>query len=279
MKYVIFSIDEQDDDDEVAWFITWFRQVSTQGNLVPMLGCYEGSEERSFMCLYSSFNRHVRGSAWIEWQESILLVSECNKMYARLEYLDGRDDVGLGSMHEVSEEEAKASDNWTYSPSRKIYWVAKKGNPDRVHGDPLENEPQDKRNFLYDWWFELLFFVLLLILSLFITPVEAQAVPQDPPQAVGYHMLEDQDDRAVMAVYLLNRVDFNVSGAVTLSTPYGPVMLWHEITKNDQCGLGVTCPDRLDLIDWPGGICADAMSITVQERSAGAIRFYDCVGV
>ena len=131
MKYVIFSIDNQ---DSVFWrgvLAGLFR--SARGNLVPCVGSYNGETELSWLCLRSDFDAIVANTDLIANQESIMAVSECNKQYARLEFLDGeRENVPLGSLKSVSREEAMKHASWTYRTDRGMYWISVKGNPDTV---------------------------------------------------------------------------------------------------------------------------------------------------
>ena len=131
MKYVIFSIDNQHDAFWRGVLAGMFK--GAKGNLIPCVGSYAGETEFSWLCLREDFDNLIAGTDLIAEQESIMAISECNKQYARLEFLDGeRDNVGLGSLKSVGKEEAMQHSGWTYRPDINIYWVAVKGNPDTV---------------------------------------------------------------------------------------------------------------------------------------------------
>lgn len=136
MKYVIFSIDNVNDTHAMAKFM---RHMDTQramgkmsGNMVHCIGSYKGEIEPSFLMRFDDFQEHVIGRGFVENQESILRVSECNKQYAELVYAD-QSRESIGSLKSVSKDEAMKHDAWTYRPDLNIYWVAVQGNPDTVH--------------------------------------------------------------------------------------------------------------------------------------------------
>ena len=134
--YTLFTIDFEHNPLRMNVFNNFLRQCekTSDGNFVPIIGCYKGKLENAFICTQSDFNRFIRGTVYIVGQESVLHIASGNKQEAHLEYLaDGRRE-SLGSMHQVTREEAMASDGWTYRPDLDIYWVAKKGNPDHSMG-------------------------------------------------------------------------------------------------------------------------------------------------
>lgn len=128
MKYVIFSIDNEHDPFWRGVLAGMF--TAAQGKLVPCVGSYNGETEHSWLCLRSDYDAIVAPTTMMDNQESIMAISECNKQYARLEFLDGRENVGLGSLKSVSAEEAKRHSSWTYRPDIDVYWVSVKENPD-----------------------------------------------------------------------------------------------------------------------------------------------------
>lgn len=94
------------------------------------IGCYKGQKELSYVCHKEVFEEHIRDTAYIAEQESVLWVASGNKQEAHLEYLaDGRIEP-IGSMHSVCREEAMQSEAWTHDPITGNYWVAKQGNND-----------------------------------------------------------------------------------------------------------------------------------------------------
>lgn len=135
MTHVIFSIDK----DTTVARAAFTEYLRSQG--VPfdtLVGCYKGTQEVAWIMHIDAFGSHVRHRTFVQDQESVLLVTDCNKHYATLEFNfqcvlpQNRKQRDLGSMHEVSEREARANGAWTYSARRNIWWIAKAGNPDRV---------------------------------------------------------------------------------------------------------------------------------------------------
>lgn len=138
MSYVIFSIDNENNPMAMNVFmnhIAEVRRVFNTSNLTPCMGSYKGQKENAFIWHVSDFDRYLRGTAYIQNQESVLHVASGNKMEAYLEYLGS--DIGsgpytepAGQMHQVCKEEAMQSEAYTYRPDLNLYWVAKQGNPD-----------------------------------------------------------------------------------------------------------------------------------------------------
>ena len=137
MKYTIFSIDGVTEVHALAKFM---RHIDTQrvmgkmeGEMVQLIGSYKGALELSFILLTEDFEKHVKPYGFVSNQESVLLVSECNKQYADLLYLQDGHREALGSLKDVSKDEAMKHDGWSYRPDLGTYWITVKGNPDRVH--------------------------------------------------------------------------------------------------------------------------------------------------
>lgn len=133
MSFTIFSIDFKNNPLRMNVFMNYLalcKRAGMSGNVIPMIGSYKGQMEHSFICNRSDFDLFIRGTVYIRGQESVLHVASGNKMETHLEFLADGTLVALGSMHEVSREQAMASDAWTYRPDMGVYWVAKEGNPD-----------------------------------------------------------------------------------------------------------------------------------------------------
>lgn len=138
-RYTIFSIDREYDEDVREAFEVFFEDtVGTVSRLVRCVGSYKGILETSWICSTNDFNNFIWGTKWVANQESVLLVSACNKQYASLMFSDfskkdaSVDTLSLGSLKSVDAEEAMKHDAWTYRPDLGIYWIAVKGNPDTV---------------------------------------------------------------------------------------------------------------------------------------------------
>jgi len=137
MKYTIFSIDNVSDLHSMAKFL---RHVDTlramsqlRGNMIQCIGSYKGELEVSFMCRSDDFEAYILNSGYVDNQESILRVSECNKQYAELYFLAEQGRVSIGSLKSVDKATAMGHDAWTYRPDLNTYWIAVDGNPDTVN--------------------------------------------------------------------------------------------------------------------------------------------------
>lgn len=132
-KYCIFSIDDQSPLGRNQ-FIGWFKGMAQAGlltgELIPLIGYYKGQTEYSYIC-HTKNMYEIVAAGFIDGQESVMLVSECNKQYARLAYSDGRTE-GIGSLKSVNAEEALKHEAWTYRPDMDVYWIAVDGNPDTL---------------------------------------------------------------------------------------------------------------------------------------------------
>lgn len=155
MKYTIFSIDHNDSDQVRSNFRAYFSSCGATGMLIDCLGCYKGKQEYSFICLSNDFDAFVWATGWVDNQESVLRVSECNKQYAVLEYAQfdnpivdyPSNKVHIGSLKSVSKAEALRHDGWTYRPDIDVYFITVKGNPDSV---PCEDRRRAEQTLKMD---------------------------------------------------------------------------------------------------------------------------------
>lgn len=139
MSFIIFTIDFENNPYRMNLFMNYLaeRKRRMQGNVIPMIGCYKGKREHSFICLRDDYFDHIKDTGFMKGQESILHVSSGNKQECCLEYICDElpprataRRVAMGSMHEVCAEEAAQAEAWTYRPDIDKYWIARKGNPD-----------------------------------------------------------------------------------------------------------------------------------------------------
>lgn len=121
---IIFSVfrSEFSDTNEQSHRST-ILALNGQGiKTTEVLGVYKGSSEKSIMVDLTDYNMdNVRTIAKLFNQESILVSTD----KALLLFLDGSGSVTLGVLQEVTEEEAKSSDSYTYIPSTSKYILAK----------------------------------------------------------------------------------------------------------------------------------------------------------
>lgn len=137
---VIFSIDGEANPIIRAAFVSFVVNSSRAGGFAQCLGVYKGQVENAFMMDSGDFDKLIRGSEWIKWQESVLHVASGNKQEATLEFLISGMKIGLGNMHNVEKDEALASGDFTYRyPDeyfpKGAYFVARAGNPDFDKGE------------------------------------------------------------------------------------------------------------------------------------------------
>lgn len=142
MKYTIFSIDNHTDLRTMARFLRYLDELRAMnklsGNVVQCIGSWEGKLEPSFLCRSDDWFKFIAHSTYVEGQECVMQVSECNKQYAQLVYNHGGDWMDtwfLGSLKDVDKEGAMMHKGWTYRPDLNTYWVVVTGNPDTVRGE------------------------------------------------------------------------------------------------------------------------------------------------
>ncbi len=136
LKYTIFSIDNFTVLHTLAKFL---RLVDTkqmmgqmEGTMKPLVGSYKGKMEYSFIMRTDDFFKHVANSGYVDKQECIMQVSECNKKYTQLVYPDGETEY-LGCMTEAKGLAFLKA--YSYDPSQDKYFTVTKGNPDHVRSD------------------------------------------------------------------------------------------------------------------------------------------------
>lgn len=155
MSYALFSIDFENNPLKMNVFLNHIRALEaagSHGHFVQAIGRYNGKAEHCFICTKTDFENHIRGSVFIAGQESVLWIASGNKAEAHLEYFETSHAagmlVGMGSMHQVSKEEAFASDGFTYRPDLGLYWVAKEGNNDKVYDQTTYGHPETLADIL-----------------------------------------------------------------------------------------------------------------------------------
>lgn len=135
MKYTIFVIDNHTSLRVMARFLRFVDELramgKTNGKVLQCVGSWGGVLEPSFICRTDDFEKHFKDSGYLDQQGCFLQVSECNKQYAQLLFPDGSTEF-VGSLQDVSKEEAMKHDGWTYRPDLNTYWVVVQGNPDRT---------------------------------------------------------------------------------------------------------------------------------------------------
>jgi hypothetical protein len=86
----------------------------------------------------------VKPLGYADNQDCVLEVSDCNKAYAVLVYADGRRE-GIGSLKNVTADEAMQCKGWTYRPDLGMYWTTVEGNPDGC--PPPQGWPENRAMF------------------------------------------------------------------------------------------------------------------------------------
>jgi hypothetical protein len=128
-NYVIFSVDNVQDVRTLAQFshhLDMKRAMQkTKDSVKTCIGSYKGVMEQSFIMSRDDFDLVVRGTKWVENQESILHIEDGNagKVYGELEFLADGSRQYLGQVSEVSQDEAMQHDGWTYRPDLNKYFI------------------------------------------------------------------------------------------------------------------------------------------------------------
>lgn len=140
MKYTIFALDDHTFEGQ-AEFHRWVRakrEMGTAMNPQSIIGCYKGGIETSYIMLTRDYEHLSATTSMVSAQESVMQVSGCNKAYCHLKYAEGGLTF-LGSLHEVSANDALDRDAWSYRPDVDggTYWVAAPGNPNRIISEGL----------------------------------------------------------------------------------------------------------------------------------------------
>lgn len=89
----------------------------------PLFGYYKGQPENSYISNMKHFDQI---EPWLEAEESILLIGECNsdnQPKATLKYLKNGHLEMLGHLRIVSKAVALTHDSWTYDPFSSNYYV------------------------------------------------------------------------------------------------------------------------------------------------------------
>lgn len=98
----------------------------------PLLGRWQGVTEPSWL-VPSAALEALGDAGLICDQESILFVSECNKMYSTLLWTANGNTEPMGNLCEVSEDEAWRNGEWTMNCSTGVYYMCKHNtNPDSI---------------------------------------------------------------------------------------------------------------------------------------------------
>ena len=154
-KFVVFSIHGDNNPFVVSEMYAAFESYGLT-KPTRCIGSYNGTVENSWITTTETFDKmwctEWAGRNWFD-EESFMLFSECNKQYASLFFPDPRNNprnkdghttVGtiptalseymmpLGSLHNVTREQAKAEGNWTYRCDTKKWFITKHESPDRV---------------------------------------------------------------------------------------------------------------------------------------------------
>jgi len=127
MANVIFAIDRHVSANFVT--LTALETIIRERGGKKLQGKYthkDGTEvyERSYLVSEDVWFKHFAGQPYVSEQESILIVSECNKQYAHLRYLDGvTPDEHLGCLTHVAAEDAREAPAWSYDPLHNRFFI------------------------------------------------------------------------------------------------------------------------------------------------------------
>lgn len=102
-------------------FMTW--AYNRQIGLKPLVGMYKGQPERSFVSNLADLDTL---SPWLQRQETILVLGQCNsdnQPSATLKYLETGILEPLGHLKPVTAAVALTNDSWTYDPAFKAHYI------------------------------------------------------------------------------------------------------------------------------------------------------------
>ena len=128
LSKVIFSIDNVSDLHTMATFTRFLDTKRAMGKLVGSVtlcvGSYKGKMEQSFMMDQVDFNKFIRGTYWIDDQESVLHVPGDVRQPCSLEYLASGHIEAFNRMREVFWCAAGLPeyDGWRYVPATGKYF-------------------------------------------------------------------------------------------------------------------------------------------------------------
>ena len=122
----IFEIDNDSDAHTVAKFLRYMDTKRAEGKLQNELilahGCYKGQMATSYIVTDGDFHKFIKGSKWVERQESFLHVDQVD-MVATLIYNDNEEHEVLGQFVATSKQDAMDQEAWTYWSG--FFWVCK----------------------------------------------------------------------------------------------------------------------------------------------------------
>ncbi len=122
MTVVIFEIDDHFVPD--AFVQNFLDHPDTEGNLIVCTGSYKGEVNLSFICTKQDYDNYVDPMLYTALQESVLEVTQCNKAYGTLVYLEDGRREGIGCIKAVTQEEAMQHEAWTYRPDLNTFFIA-----------------------------------------------------------------------------------------------------------------------------------------------------------
>ena len=127
LSKVIFSIDNVSDIHTLATFTRFLDTKRVMGKLTGditmCIGAYKSVLEQSFMMNAVDFNKFIRGTDWIDGQESVLHVAGDVRQPCALEYLASGHIDALGAMREVYWRNVGYLNGWTYVPATGKYFT------------------------------------------------------------------------------------------------------------------------------------------------------------
>lgn len=117
-EYFIFCVGQ--DPVRIAAFISW--AFHNDVNIKPLVGKYEGQNERSFI---ANMDNYYDIEPFLKDQESILVLNRYDARdipRARLIYQNGVEEE-LGRLVPVTKEEAMQCASWTFDPLSGTYYI------------------------------------------------------------------------------------------------------------------------------------------------------------
>ena len=126
MEYTYFSIDNWSDLRTLRKFLDYVDKLEVMGHFVGKvqinIGFYEGVPELSFTCLTVDYDKHIKGTEWLESQHYVLKVSSDLRQPVVSEHVSGGSGFSIGMVEKM---EHPPTRNATYEPVSDIWWTTK----------------------------------------------------------------------------------------------------------------------------------------------------------
>lgn len=122
----IFAIDYGRDFRATMRFMRYVDQLVAVNEIpycAKCIGAWDGSFEDSYMMPSEAFDKYIADSGWVINQVCVLRVPADTNQPAHLEYLASGRTESVGKLREITSEEAKTLNAWTYVQRTDKYYT------------------------------------------------------------------------------------------------------------------------------------------------------------